>query len=94
MHSIFSKTCGKADNFTLSVYPWGRHAVRTSDAPMHFIATVCDDRPSAAQPLIGSGADHRIADSVQAIDDAELNRTMRKGDTARAVRIGAAAAAG
>jgi arylformamidase len=64
----------KGDMLTLSVYSMGAHSGTHIDAPMHFIANGAPIDQVALSPLIGAARVIDIADSVQAIDAAELNR--------------------
>ena len=77
----FLKNMQTGDNFTLSVYSMGAHSGTHIDAPQHFIRTggSVDQIPLPA--LIGSARVIEIADGVQAIDAAELNRHEWKGAT-------------
>jgi len=75
----FLKDMRKGDGFTLSVLSLGAHSGTHIDAPMHFVAggAPIDQVPLA--PLIGPARVIDIADGVQAIDAAELNRHQWKG---------------
>ena len=69
----------KGEGFTLSVYSLGAHSGTHIDAPMHFIR---DGAPIDRVPLdalIGPARVIEIADAVQAIDAAELNRHQWRG---------------
>jgi arylformamidase len=70
----FLKDMRKGDGFTLSVLSLGAHSGTHIDAPMHFVpgGAPIDQMPLA--PLIGPARVIDIADAVQAIDAAELNR--------------------
>jgi arylformamidase len=70
----FLKDMRKGDSFTLSVYSMGAHSGTHIDAPMHFVrdGASIDHVPLSA--LIGPARVIDIADAVQAIDAAELNR--------------------
>jgi arylformamidase len=70
----FLKDMRKGDMLTLSVYSMGAHSGTHIDAPMHFIAGGAPIDQVALSPLIGAARVIDIADSVQAIDAAELNR--------------------
>ena len=75
----FLKDMRKGDGFTLSVLSMGAHSGTHIDAPMHFIRDgISVDRVSV-EPLIGAVRVIDIADGVQAIDAAELNRHSWKG---------------
>jgi GntP family gluconate:H+ symporter len=70
----FLKDMRRGDAFTLSVYSMGAHSGTHIDAPMHFIRDgIAVDR-IPLDPLIGPARVIDIADTVQAIDAAELNR--------------------
>jgi GntP family gluconate:H+ symporter len=70
----FLKDMRKGDKFTLSAYSLGAHSGTHIDAPMHFVANGASIDQLALDPLIGTARVIDIADSVQAIDAAELNR--------------------
>jgi arylformamidase len=70
----FLKDMRKGDMLTLSVYSMGAHSGTHIDAPMHFIANGAPIDQVALSPLIGAARVIDIADSVLAIDAAELNR--------------------
>ena len=70
----FLKDMRKGDILTLSVYSLGAHSGTHIDAPMHFVATGAPIDQVALDPLIGAARVIDIADSVRAIDAAELNR--------------------
>jgi arylformamidase len=75
----FLKDMRKGDGFTLSVLSLGAHSGTHIDAPMHFVAggAPIDQVPLA--PLIGPARVIDIADAVQRIDAAELNRHQWRG---------------
>jgi arylformamidase len=75
----FLKDMRKGDGFTLSVLSLGAHSGTHIDAPMHFVAggAPIDQVPLA--PLIGPARVIDLADGIQAIDAAELNRHQWKG---------------
>lgn len=75
----FLKDMRKGDGYTLSVLSLGAHSGTHIDAPMHFVAggAPIDQVPLA--PLIGPARVIDIADGVQAIDAAELNRHQWRG---------------
>ena len=75
----FLKDMRKGDILTLSVYSLGAHSGTHIDAPMHFIADGAPIDQVALDPLIGAARVIDIADSVQAIDSAELNRHDWRG---------------
>lgn len=75
----FLKDMRKGDGLTLSKYDLGAHSGTHLDAPMHFVkdGAPVDQVPISA--LIGPARVIQIADSVQVIDAAELNRHVWKG---------------
>ena len=75
----FLKDMRKGDAFTLSVYSLGAHSGTHIDAPMHFIRDGAPVDRVALETLIGPARLLDIADSVQAIDAAELNRHNWRG---------------
>lgn len=75
----FLKDMRRGDAFTLSVFSMGAHSGTHIDAPMHFIRTGASVDLIPLDPLIGSARVIDIADSVQAIDAAELNRHSWSG---------------
>ena len=75
----FLKDMRKGDGFTLSAYSMGAHSGTHIDAPMHFIAGGPSIDQVALDPLIGQARVIEIADQVQAIDAAELNKHDWKG---------------
>lgn len=62
------------DVVTLSAYSMGAHSGTHIDAPMHFVANGAPVDQVAIDRLIGTARVLEIADSVQAIDAAELSR--------------------
>ncbi len=70
----FLKDMRKGDILTLSVYSLGAHSGTHIDAPMHFVAEGAPIDQVSLEALIGPARVIDIADSVQAIDAAELNR--------------------
>ena len=70
----FLKDMRKGDILTLSVYSLGAHSGTHIDAPMHFVVGGAPIDQVPLEPLIGPALVIDIADSVQAIDAAELNR--------------------
>ena len=70
----FLKDMRKGDNLTLSVYSMGAHSGTHIDAPMHFITSGAPVNKVSLNPLIGAARVLEIADGVQSIDAAELNR--------------------
>jgi kynurenine formamidase len=75
----FLKDMRKGDKLTLSVYSMGAHSGTHIDAPMHFIAGGGSIDKVPLNPLIGAARVIEIADGVQAIDAAELNKHDWKG---------------
>lgn len=75
----FLKDMRKGDQLTLSVFSMGAHSGTHIDAPMHFIADGIPIDQVALDPLMGAARVIDIADSVQAIDAAELNRHDWRG---------------
>jgi arylformamidase len=75
----FLKDMRKGDGFTLSAYSLGGHSGTHIDAPMHFVrdGAPIDSVPLA--PLIGPARVIEIADGVQSIDAAELDRHSWRG---------------
>jgi arylformamidase len=69
----------RGDALTLSKLALGAHSGTHVDAPMHFIRDGAPVDRVAMDRLIGSARVLEIADSVQAIDAAELNRHAWKG---------------
>ncbi len=74
MQFDFLKDMRQGDALTLSVFSMGAHSGTHIDAPMHFVAAGAPIDQVALDPLIGPARVIAIADSVQAIDAAELNR--------------------
>ena len=75
----FLKDMRKGDALTLSAYSLGAHSGTHIDAPMHFISRGQPIDLVAIDALIGPARVISIADSVQVIDAAELNRHEWKG---------------
>ena len=69
----------KGEAFTLSVYSLGAHSGTHIDAPMHFIRDGASIDRVPLSALIGPARVIDIADAVQAIDAAELNRHDWRG---------------
>ena len=67
------------DPLTLSVYSLGAHSGTHIDAPMHFIRDGASIDRVPLEALIGPALVIEIADSVQAIDAAELERHPWRG---------------
>jgi arylformamidase len=70
----FLKDMRKGDGFTLSKLSLGAHSGTHIDAPMHFVRDGASIDRVPLEPLIGPARVIEIADSVQSIDAAELNR--------------------
>jgi arylformamidase len=75
----FLKDMRHGDPVTLSAYSLGAHSGTHIDAPMHFIADGAPVDRVPLEPLIGQARVLDIADSVQAIDAAELRRHAWQG---------------
>ena len=70
----FLKDMRKGDGFTLSAYSLGAHSGTHIDAPMHFVRDGAPIDSVPLEPLIGRALVIEIADGVQSIDAAELDR--------------------
>ena len=79
MRFDFLKNMKQGDKLTLSAYSMGAHSGTHLDAPMHFIANGAPIDQVALEPLIGAARVIAIADSVQGIDVAELNKHDWRG---------------
>jgi arylformamidase len=75
----FLKDMRKGDALTLSAYSLGAHSGTHIDAPMHFVRDGASIDRVPLEPLIGPARVIDIADSVQAIDAAELDRHEWRG---------------
>jgi arylformamidase len=75
----FLKDMRRGDGFTLSVYSLGAHSGTHIDAPMHFVAGGASIDQVPLDPLIGPARVIDVADGVQAIDAAELDRHDWRG---------------
>ncbi|MFL5614391.1 MAG: cyclase family protein [Gemmatimonadaceae bacterium] len=75
----FLKDMRRGDPLTLSMYSLGAHSGTHIDAPMHFVANGASIDQVPLDPLIGPARVIEIADDVQAIDAAELNRHDWRG---------------
>lgn len=75
----FLKDMRRGDGFTLSVYSMGAHSGTHLDAPMHFVAGGAPIDRIGLDALVGPARVIQIADSVQAIDAAELDRHQWRG---------------
>ena len=79
MRFAFLKDMRRGDPLTLSVFSLGAHSGTHVDAPMHFLVDGAPVDRIALDALIGPARVIQIADSVQAIDAAELNRHQWRG---------------
>jgi arylformamidase len=75
----FLKDMRKGDPLTLSKYDLGAHSGTHVDAPMHFIRQGAPIDAIPLTALVGPARVLQIADSVTAIDLAELNRHTWRG---------------
>jgi len=75
----FLKEMRKGDVLTLSAYSMGAHSGTHVDAPMHFVANGASIDAVPLDALIGPARVIDIADSVQAITAAELERHNWRG---------------
>lgn len=75
----FLKDMRRGDPLTLSMYSLGAHSGTHIDAPMHFVANGASIDQVPLDRLIGPARVIEIADDVQAIDAAELNRHNWRG---------------
>jgi arylformamidase len=75
----FLKDMRKGDGLTLSKYSLGAHSGTHIDAPMHFVRDGASIDKVSLEPLIGPARIIDIADGVQAINAAELNRHQWRG---------------
>lgn len=79
MQFHFLKDMRRGDALTLSAYALGAHSGTHVDAPMHFVADGAPVDRVGLAALVGPARVIQIADSVQAIDAAELNRHEWRG---------------
>lgn len=79
MRFDFLKDMRKGDPLTLSAYSLGAHSGTHVDAPMHFVAGGASIDQVPLAPLIGPARVLDIADDVQSIDAAELDRHAWRG---------------
>ena len=77
----FLRDMRTGDPLTLSAYSLGAHSGTHIDAPMHFIRDGASIDRVPLDALIGPALVIEIADSVQAIDAAELERHPWRGAT-------------
>ena len=75
----FLKDMRQGDGLTLSVLSLGAHSGTHVDAPMHFVSGGASVDRVPLEPLIGPARVIDIADGVQAIDAAELERHEWRG---------------
>lgn len=75
----FLKDMRKGDVLTLSAYSLGAHSGTHIDAPMHFVLGGASIDRVPLEPLIGPARVIDIADNVQSIDAAELERHEWRG---------------
>jgi arylformamidase len=75
----FLKDMRKGDGLTLSKYSLGAHSGTHIDAPMHFVRDGAPIDKVPLEALIGPARVIDIADGVQAINAAELNRQRWRG---------------
>lgn len=75
----FLKDMRKGDGLTLSKFSLGAHSGTHVDAPMHFIRDGDPIDKVEFESLIGPARVIDIADTVEAIDSAELNRHKWRG---------------
>jgi len=79
MTFTFLKDMRRGDPLTLSSYAMGAHSGTHIDAPMHFVTGGASIDKVPLDPLIGTARVIDIADGVQAIDAAELERHRWRG---------------
>ena len=79
MRFQFLKDMHTGDPLTLSMYSMGAHSGTHVDAPMHFVRDGASVDRVPLEPLVGPARVIDIADDVQAIDAAELNRHDWRG---------------
>lgn len=79
MRFTFLKDMRRGDPLTLSAYAMGAHSGTHVDAPMHFVAGGGSVDAVPLDALIGPARVIDVADSVQAIDAAELARHQWRG---------------
>jgi arylformamidase len=75
----FLKDMRKGDGFTLSAYSMGAHSGTHIDAPMHFVRDGAPIDRVSLDALIGPARVIQVADGVQSIDAAELNKHQWRG---------------
>jgi arylformamidase len=79
MAFTFLKDMRKGDALTLSSFSLGAHSGTHIDAPMHFVADGASIDRVPLAPLIGPARVIDVADGVQSIDAAELDRHPWRG---------------
>ncbi|HJQ19485.1 MAG TPA: cyclase family protein [Gemmatimonadaceae bacterium] len=79
MHFEFLHDMRRGEAFTLSVYSLGAHSGTHVDAPMHFVRDGMSVDRVPLEALVGPARVIDIADSVQRIDAAELDRHAWRG---------------
>ncbi|MFN8574245.1 MAG: cyclase family protein [Gemmatimonadaceae bacterium] len=79
MRFSFLKDMRRGDNLTLSAFNMGAHSGTHVDAPMHFVAGGASIDRVPLSPMMGAARVIDIADSVQAIDAAELAKHRWQG---------------
>src|SRR3954468_7546148 len=75
----FLKDMRKGDGFTLSAYSMGAHSGTHIDAPMHFVRDGAPIDQVSLDALIGPARVIQVADGVQSISAAELNKHQWQG---------------
>jgi arylformamidase len=75
----FLKDMRRGDALTLSAFSLGAHSGTHIDAPMHFVRDGAPIDRVPLEPLIGPARVIDIADAVQSINAAELNRHSWRG---------------
>lgn len=81
MRFDFLKDMRRGDALTLSAYSLGAHSGTHVDAPMHFVRDGASVDRIPLDPLVGPARVIDVADNVQAIDAAELDRHPWRGAT-------------
>ena len=79
MTFTFLKDMRRGDPLTLSSYAMGAHSGTHIDAPMHFVSGGASIDKVPLNPLIGPARVIDIADGIQVIDAAELERHRWRG---------------
>ena len=81
MTFTFLKDMRRGDALTLSSYAMGAHSGTHIDAPMHFVSGGASIDMVPLDPLVGAARVIDIADGIQVIDAAELERHRWRGTT-------------